>query len=586
MNGSRHARRLPEQDATLAALLFAVDPAGLGGVVLRGMPGPARDDWLSVLRRLLPEATPWRKVPLNVGDDRLLGGMDFAATVASGKPVFASGILEAADGGVLLLSMAERLREPAAAIVGAVIDHGALRIERDGMTRVEPCRFGVVALDEGIEDDERVAEGLADRLAFRVPLGGPGTPDVDPGNWNAHDVAEARRRLGDITAGPGVVERLCRTAAAFGIPSVRADLLMLAAAKAAAALLGKNEAGDEEAALAARLVLPQRARCLPETDDAEVERDEPETPEEPSSDEDDEASRAQASKRFPDELLVDAVRAAIPAGLLESLQRAGSRGRGQSAGGRGGPRTKSRLRGRPVGVQPAARHRDARLNVLATLKAAAPWQRLRGSSRAPGALEVRAADLRVTRFKDRVETTTIFVVDASGSQAARRLAEVKGAIELLLADCYVRRDEVALIAVRGTRAELLLSPTRALARAKRSLTALPGGGGTPLANGIDSARELAEAVTRRGRIPAVVLLTDGRANVARDSTPGTGRAEQDAITAARAFCAAGIRALLVDTSRRPRPRARALAEAMAARYLPLPQADAATISATVQGNVR
>lgn len=584
MSGILSARQLPDQEAALAALLFAVDPAGLGGVVLRGMPGPARDGWLSALRRLLPEATPWCKVPLNVGDDRLLGGMDFAATIASGKPVFASGILEAADGGILLLSMAERLREPAAAIISAVIDHGALRIERDGMTRVESCRFGVVALDEGLEDDEQVAEGLADRLAFRLPLGGPGAPEVDPGNWNAHDVAEARRRLGDVTAGPGVVERLCRTAAAFGIPSARAELLVLTGAKAAAALLAKNEAGDDEAALAARLVLPQRARCLPETDDTQAEQDQPETPDETSSDEDD--TRAQPSKRFPDEVLVDAVRAAIPAGLLESLQRAGSRGRGQSAGGRGGPRTKTRLRGRPVGVQPAARHRDARLNVLATLKAAAPWQRLRGSSAAPGALKIRAADLRVTRFKDRVETTTIFVVDASGSQAARRLAEVKGAIELLLADCYVRRDEVALIAVRGTRAELLLSPTRALARAKRSLTALPGGGGTPLANGIDSARELAEAVTRRGRIPAVVLLTDGRANIARDSTPGTGRAEEDAITAARAFCEAGIRALLVDTSRRPRPRARALAEAMAARYLPLPQADAATISATVQGNVR
>lgn len=584
MSSRTRRRRLPEQDAALAALLFAVDPAGLGGVVLRGMPGPARDGWLAGLRSLLPEATPWRKVPVNVGDDRLLGGMDFAATVSSGRPMFATGILEAADGGVVLLSMAERLRESAAAIVAGVIDSGTLRIERDGMTRVESCRFGVVALDEGIEDDEQVAESLADRLAFHIRLADLGAEGVHLGAWNSSDVAVARGRIGSVLAGDVVVDQLCRTAVAFGIPSARAELLALAAARAAAALVGKEAIGESEAALAARLVLPQRARCLPETADPE-ERNEPETSTDESQD--DESSKASQSNAFPDEVLVDAVRAAIPPGLLESLQQAALRGRAPSSGGRGGPRTKSGLRGRPIGVQPAARHGAARLNVLATLKVAAPWQRLRQRAQASraGAIAIRAEDLRVTRFRDRVETTTIFVVDASGSQAARRLAEVKGAIELLLGDCYVRRDEVALIAVRGNRAELLLSPTRALARARRTLTALPGGGGTPLANGIDSARELAEAVARRGRVPAVVLLTDGRANVARDATPGSGRAEQDAIAAAREFCAAGIRAMLVDTARRPKPRARALADAMAARYLPLPHADAATISATVRAGV-
>ncbi|MFN5457531.1 VWA domain-containing protein, partial [Bradyrhizobium sp.] len=112
-------------------------------------------------------------------------------------------------------------------------------------------------------------------------------------------------------------------------------------------------------------------------------------------------------------------------------------------------------------------------------------------------------------FKQRSGTTTIFVVDASGSSALQRLAEVKGAVELLLAECYIRRDEVALIAFRGKGAELLLPPTRSLTRAKRSLAALPGGGGTPLSAAIFAATELALAVKAKGQAPTIVLMTDG-----------------------------------------------------------------------------
>ena len=134
---------------------------------------------------------------------------------------------------------------------------------------------------------------------------------------------------------------------------------------------------------------------------------------------------------------------------------------------------------------------------------------------------IRKDDFRIARFKQRSETTTIFVVDASGSAALHRLAEAKGAVELLLADCYVRRDQVALIAFRGISAELLLPPTRSLARAKRSLAGLPGGGGTPLAAGLDAAFALADLILRKGQTPTVILLTDGRANVARDGGAGT-----------------------------------------------------------------
>ncbi|MDC6171477.1 VWA domain-containing protein, partial [Paucibacter sp. XJ19-41] len=123
-----------------------------------------------------------------------------------------------------------------------------------------------------------------------------------------------------------------------------------------------------------------------------------------------------------------------------------------------------------------------------TMRAAIPWQRLRlvereqlGLGASPARLLLRRDDFHIKRYRRPNETTTVFVVDASGSQALNRLAEAKGAVELLLADCYVRRDRVALIAFRGEGAEVLLAPTRSLVRARRSLSGLPGGGGTPLA---------------------------------------------------------------------------------------------------------
>ena len=145
----------------------------------------------------------------------------------------------------------------------------------------------------------------------------------------------------------------------------------------------------------------------------------------------------------------------------------------------------------------------------------------------------------------------------------------------------MRRDRVALIAFRGTGAEVLLPPTRSLVRAKRALSSLPGGGGTPFAAGIDAAVELADAVRRRGETPLLVFLTDGKANVGRDGKGGRQQAGEDALAAARMLRAASFTALMVDTSPQPQPQAQKIAREMDALYLPLPYADAKGISKTV-----
>ena len=168
----------------------------------------------------------------------------------------------------------------------------------------------------------------------------------------------------------------------------------------------------------------------------------------------------------------------------------------------------------------------AKLALINSLRAAVPWQAVRrreAGADAASAIIMRKEDLRIRRFEERAARVTIFAVDASGSAAAARLAEAKGAVELMLGQAYVTRSEVALVAFRGERAELLLPPTRSLTRARRALAELPGGGGTPLALGLNAAREVAEAVITRGRSAALVILTDGRANIAADGSPAARR---------------------------------------------------------------
>jgi len=562
-------------DAAAAAALLALDPAALGGAVLRAAAGPVRDRWLALFRQALPPDAPIRRIPLSVGDERLLGGIDLAATLRAGRPVAERGILAEADGGVVVLAMAERLSAAGAARFTGMLDRGTVMLERDGLAATSPARVGVIALDEGIAEDERPPPALLDRLALHLDLTGLGLRDTREPPGAAGEIVAARARLAGVTAGEDAMAALCATALALGIDSLRAPLLALRVARAAAALAGREAVVEADVALAARLVLAPRATVLPS---AVPPPPSPEAPQEPETGDGSETAEAETRDAPLEDVVLDAAEAAIPAGLL-ALLKSGAAPRARTPG-RSGELVKSGARGRPAGVRRGEPRGGNRLNLMETLRAAAPWQRLR--ERAGARIAVRPEDFRVTRFRPRMQTTTVFVVDASGSAALHRLAEAKGAVELLLADCYVRRDRVAVLAFRGAGAELLLPPTRSLVRAKKGLAGLPGGGGTPLAAAIDAAVLLADGVRRRGETPSIVLLTDGRANIARDGTPGRQRAEADALLAARQARAAGFASLLVDTSPRPRPEGRTLADAMGALYLPLPYADAGAVSRAVQ----
>ena len=560
-------------DALLAAACFALDPTALGGIVVHTEQDDTCESWLAQLRQTLAPGISWRALPAHIDEERLLGGIDLEATLASGRAVRTRGLLSECRGGVVLIRSAERLAPQLAALVGQAMDSAG------------GDRFAVVALDSSREDNEQLPAVLAERLAMHVDLRGVRPDAFGASGLDADALTVARRRLPAVSTPLSAQQVMCAAAAACGIDSMRVPLLALRVARASCALAGRNHIAEADLLAAARLVIAPRSRIDPGATNEEPES-KPRQPEQ--SEQSEQPDAAEAPQELADGKLADrvlaAARAAIPAQLLASLAASEFALRSARSAGRSGAALRHGRRGRPAGVRSGKPRTGARLNIVATLRTAAPWQRLRrAQSRTLGArVLVRVADFQVTHFNQRSETATLFVIDASGSSALHRLAEIKGAVEVLLAECYVRRDQVAVITFRGKRAELLLPPTRSLVRAKRCLAGAAGGGATPLASGIDAARELAEQLRRRGFTPSVVLLTDGQANVGRGALMGREQAQLDALQAAKLLGARKFRTLLIDTSPRPQAAARLLAEAMHCRYLPLPHADARSLAGAVQ----
>jgi magnesium chelatase subunit D len=512
-----------EGHAPLAFRLLSADPKAFGGIWLHGDPVRTEvllEAWGKKLRRL----------PLAIDDDRLSGGLDVAASLALGRAVHRDGLLAEARDEMLLVAGAERMPAALAARLAQALDEGGPAL---------------ILLTAG----ERPPETLLDRLAFHL--------DVDreePG------VAVAAEPCPEHE----VIPALARCAEQFAVASPRALIFAMRAARAMAGLSGRGQRTTGDVVSAARLVFGPRALTCP--DQAE--------PQPPPTRSDD----ASGVERLEDRV-VDAVRVALPSDLLEALVQGAGQGRGAPPHGAGARR--SGVRGRPTGARQALPRSGVRLALIETLRAAAPWQRLRTPVGGDRRLRLRKEDLHVRRHQDRETALTIFAVDASGSAAAARLGEAKGAVERLLQRSYAKRAEVALLAFRGEGAQILLPPTRSLARAKRLLAELPGGGATPLAAGLDSARGIAEAAAPRGRTPLIVVLSDGRANVAADGGQSRSRGQADATAAARRIAAGGTRSVFIDISARRQPEAAALAGVMGGRYLHLPRADAAAIEASL-----
>lgn len=530
--------------ATLALQLLQLDP-GLGGICVRARSGPVRDQ---LVKHFDPKA---RKLHPAISDEALFGGLDLSATLASGQLVQEKGIL--ATPGTLVLVMAERATTGLAARLAVALDKNQGHV--------------LIALDEGAEPDELLNPKLAERFAFHLDLSDCTIGDTDTAGPMEHSV-----RLDDVFVPPDVLPQIIRIALELGIDSMRAPLFALRAARAHAALLGRDSVTSDDLEAACALTLAHRATRIPEP---ETDEEPPAPPPEENSDESGEDNE---TLDLPDELLLEAVRALLPNDLLDQL--AAQKARAGRGNGTGAAR-KGNRRGRPLPSRAGRISDGARIDIIGTLRAAAPWQTIRRDASGREGLQIRPADIQIKRFEEKSDRLLIFAVDASGSSALSRLAEAKGAVELLLAQAYARRDHVALVAFRGTEAELLLPPTRSLVQTKRRLAALPGGGGTPLAAGLVTAFEQATQASRRGLTPTIAILTDGRANIALDGTADRKQAAIDAQQIARVLRANNTDAIVIDTGNRPEPALRSLAQTLNAAYLPLPRADAAKLSKSV-----
>ncbi len=547
-------------DCLFAARLFAHTPHSFGGICLRGF-GPVRDALVEKLLAVLEAYGPVHKIPINVDAGRLLGGIDLPATLQAGHSVRRPGILETATTGVVVLPMAERVEESVAAHLAQAIDRGEL---------------AVILLDDSIEKDEAPPSVLMERIALHCDLTGARSLDAvahyDFRVGEAHGKTRSliKRQRGSIAA----------TAAALGVHSVRPLLFAERYAQAHARFSNRERVEDDDLQAAIEMVLAPRAEHLPQFDDPD-RADETEPPEQES---DGSGEHGNLDDIPPEDMLLAAAAAAIPQHILDQIDGKFRR-TGKGSAGRSGRKQYSAKRGRPMGSRPGIPGGGKRLALMDSLRAAAPWQSIRRNASRDGnarRIHIRKSDLRVRHFEQRQESLTIFAVDASGSSALSRLAEAKGAVELMLAEAYVKRSQVALIAFRQSGAEILLPPTRSLTRARRALGALPGGGGTPLAAGLIAAQQLAEASMKRGQTPTIALLTDGKGNVMLDGMANRSLAMEEAKQVARGLAAMALNMIIIDISPRPRAEAAELAETLQGKYLPLPRAHSAALAEAIE----
>jgi magnesium chelatase subunit D len=602
--------------AKQALLLLAVNPA-LRGVCMAATVGSGKSTLARAFAALLPLGTPFVELPVNATEDRLIGGLDLEATLATGQRVIEPGLLARADGGVLYADGLNLLDASVAAALMDAVANGLVRVEREGLSAVHPARFGLVGTYDASDDDVR--RGLLDRIGLVVPFvplnDARARAEVVRRNDHRGDaeiaeeetavlrqmIALAREQLPHVAINDAQIAALAQTALSLGVEGNRADVFAVQAALAKAALDGRTEVDDDDLKLAVRLVLMPRATQMPQPEEKPDDRSQKPDQATAEQNADDPSDQPTTNNQQPqiEELLLEAAAAELPSDILTlpfAMQRRGRSGsRGAALNGK---------RGRMVAAVEGSL-RGNKIALLPTLLAAAPLQKLRVGAEKQGSKGdappfktiICRSDIRVKRFRDKAGMLYIFVVDASGSMALNRMREAKGAAIRLLQDAYVHRDQVALIAFRAQQAQVLLAPSQSVDRAKRELDVLPTGGGTPLASALLTAWQTAQQARSKGITQAtIVLMTDGRGNVPLSRSPLRGEGgvsgdmhiSKDAIgqelqKLAALIRADGVSAVVIDSqanylSRGEAPR---LAQWLGGRYVYLPNAKAEQIAQAV-----
>ncbi|MEO0909219.1 MAG: VWA domain-containing protein [Pseudomonadota bacterium] len=543
-------------------------------ICIKAHAGPVIDKWLQLLEAALPQM-PVRRLPIGATRADLVGGLDLSATIATGKRVSERGLIERCDGGIMVARLSSPLMSDAVASLNQAIDHCDNQ-QPDEQTIVrKPSGFSLVMIDEGSDGESFLPAALQDRATFHLDLTQVRFCDAIDFDHEAetHTIVPA---LCDAS----IIEELCVASLSIGLTSMRPPYQALQIVMFNAALNDRQSVTADDLNTAFRLGLVNRALYLP-TDEPEEPSEEHTEPDQDDIDHNDEPKNN--SGEFPEEIDVNSMLASLPAELLTNLKRSSKSKRRQQSTGQSGGQRVSFKRGRPMPSTAGDYHKGKGIDLLATLREAAPFQTIRRQRAInSNALQIRMRDIRIKRFMMPAETTTIFIVDASGSTAINRLGEAKGAVEILLGESYSRRDHVALISLRGTQAELVLPPTRSLTRARKTLTALRGGGGTPLAHGIKLAQQIASEELRRGRTPNLVLLTDGSANISLDGSVNRANAMDEALQMAKQTATLDVGILVIDVGRVSNGNAQRVCDAMQAHYLKMPFANSQKISEAVR----
>ncbi|GAA1884598.1 putative cobaltochelatase [Streptantibioticus ferralitis] len=586
---------------------------------------------------------PARMVELPVGasEDRLVGALDIERALAEGEKSFEPGLLAAAHRGVLYVDEVNLLHDHLVDLLLDAAAMGASYVEREGVSVRHAARFLLVGTMNPEEGELRPQ--LLDRFGLTVEVTASREPDQrvevvrrrlaydeDPSGfaarWAAEEdalrqrIAAARQLLPSVRLGDAALRQIAAVCAAFEVDGMRADIVTARTATALAAWAGRTEVLDEDVRQAALLSLPHRRRRNPfdapgldedkldetleqsrgEDDDPDPggpngpdgggqppqdgPMGDPPVPEQRTGEQDD------APQPTPQDSTAGRAdggeQAAVAADEPFRTRPFTVAGLGDGAAGR---RSRARTEhGRTTGAR-RPQGTLTKLHLAATVRAAAPHQRARGRS-GPG-LVVRKDDLRQAVREGREGNLVLFVVDASGSMAARqRMAAVKGAVLSLLLDAYQRRDKVGLVTFRGSGAELALPPTSSVEAGAARLERLPTGGRTPLAAGLLRAREVlrVERLRDASRRPLLVVVTDGRAT---DATAGSGGRRADgsapvalASRAARLLAAEGVSSVVVDCETGPvrLGLAGALARELAGTAVTLDELRADAVSALVR----
>ncbi len=539
--------------ANLALHLCQMDPKTFGGIVFKTGAGA---HMARVRAALSHSELGVKTINPSMGISDLIGGIDPIESLTAGKLIHKSGAL--ARSGWSVLVMAERLPRQSAALIAQHMDKN----------HADPfCIF-----DENEPNEENQLSVLSERMAFFFDLNdlrhNEFLVDIAP-------ISSFEKAIPELSAVQQTM--IVSVALQFGIFSLRPVAMVQRAAQYLCLLDGRDTVLQDDIDTAAQLIYTHRATSIPAEDDQAEPQNEPTEPNDPND-----PSAQNDTLELTEDLVIDAVKANLPKNLLNQIAAKNS-AKVKSNGDGFGLTKQSALRGRPLPALIGRPNDQARIDILSSLRTAAPWQKLRRSQSSSDArIIIFPSDLHIQRFQNRSERVVIFSVDASGSAAMNRLGEAKGAVELMLAQAYSKRDYVALIGFRDGRADILLPPTRSLVQAKKNLAALAAGGGTPLAMGMNSALNLAALVRRSGKLPSMAFLTDGKGNIDLEGQPGRQKAMSDAAHIAEMGRTLNIPAIFIDCGRRGNPELANIADKMGGEYLCLPRANAQAISALAQ----